>query len=322
MQRETAVGAASGSYSVPGARARRAWLSRQGLTWLRVVVLVLGAFIFAIPILWMLSTSLKDISEIFRYPPDIIPRELVFQNYVDAFMAKPQATNMDTANEIGGQLPPLVSWTINTLLVAVVVIVGSVFSNSLIAFGFGRLRFVGRDIAFFAMLATMMLPSQVTIIPIFIMFNGWGWVDTYLPLTVPAFFGSAWLTFLLRQYIMTLPLELDDAARIDGCSTFGIFWRLVLPMSRPILVTIALFSFAGVWNDYFGPLIYLTSRERWTISLGLSNFTALQYGPDTKITPYNLVMAASLIVSLPMILIFFFFQGTFVRSVVLSGLKA
>jgi len=267
----------------------------------------------------MISTSLKDWSEVFRYPPDIIPRKLVWHNYIDAFILKFSHDAQAMPNP--GGLPPLVLFTKNTLIVAAFVVLGAILSNSLIAFGFARLRFVGRDIAFFAMLATMMLPGQVTMIPIFVMFRNLGWLDTFYPLTVPAFFGSAWLAFLFRQYIMTIPIELDDAARIDGCSTFGIFWRVILPLSKPIITTIALFSFAGVWNDYFGPLLYLTSIEKWTISMGLANLPAM-LGPLQQVTPYHLMMAAALSVSIPMILIFYFLQGTFVRSIVLTGLKA
>ena len=306
-------------YARVRAAARRARLLRRGITGLRVAVLILGAFVLSIPLLWMISTSLKDWSEVFRYPPDIIPRKLVWHNYIDAFILKFSHDAQAMPNP--GGLPPLVLFTKNTLIVAAFVVLGAILSNSLIAFGFARLRFVGRDIAFFAMLATMMLPGQVTMIPIFVMFRNLGWLDTYLPLTVPSFFGSAWLAFLFRQYIMTIPLELDDAARIDGCSTFGIFRRLILPLSKPIITTIALFSFAGVWNDYFGPLLYLTSFEKWTISMGLANLP-LMLGPTQQVTPYHLMMAAALAVSLPMILIFYFLQGTFVRSIVLTGLKA
>jgi len=299
--------------------ARRARFMRKLLTGLRVGVLVIGAFVLSIPLLWMISTSLKDWSEVFRYPPDIIPRHIVWHNYVEAFTIKHSWGTEDMP--VPGGLPPLILFTKNTLVVAAFVVLGAILSNSLIAFGFARLRFVGRDVAFFAMLATMMLPGQVTMIPIFVMFRNLGWLDTYLPLTVPSFFGSAWLAFLFRQYIMTIPLELDDAARIDGCSTFGIFRRLILPLSKPIITTIALFSFAGVWNDYFGPLLYLTSFEKWTISMGLANLP-LMLGPTQQVTPYHLMMAAALAVSLPMILIFYFLQGTFVRSIVLTGLKA
>ena len=301
------------------AAARRARFTRRFLTGLRVGILVIGAFVLSIPLLWMISTSLKDWSEVFRYPPDIIPRKLVWHNYVEAFILKVSWGTETVANP--GGLPPLVLFTKNTLIVAAFVVSGAILSNSLIAFGFARLRFAGRDVAFFAMLATMMLPGQVTMIPIFVMFRNLGWLDTFYPLTVPAFFGSAWLAFLFRQYIMTIPIDLDDAARIDGCNTFGIFWRVILPLSKPIITTIALFSFAGVWNDYFGPLLYLSSIEKWTISMGLANLPSM-LGPTQQVTPYHLMMAAALTVSLPMILIFYFLQGPFVRSIVLTGLKA
>jgi len=320
-ERERFIGAKSSPqdqhrFKTPAWRARA---KKQFFIGLRTAILVFGAFILSIPLLWMASTSLKEWSEVFRYPPDIIPRSLHWQNYAEAFTIK-ESWGTQTMDVPGG-MPALVLFTKNTLVVAAFVVLGAILSNSLIAFGFARLRFVGRDVAFFAMLATMMLPGQVTMIPIFVMFRNLGWLDTYRPLTVPAFFGSAWLAFLFRQYIMTIPMELDDAARIDGCSTFGIFWRLILPLSRPIITTIALFSFAGVWNDYFGPLIYLSSFEKWTISMGLANLPSM-LGPTQQVVPYHLMMAAALVVSIPMILIFYFLQGTFVRSIVLTGLKA
>jgi multiple sugar transport system permease protein len=319
---EAALVARIGRWVTRGAAGAR--MALLGFGWLRIAVMLVGLVILSIPLLWMIGTSLKDAAEVFRYPPDLIPRSLHWENYLNAVTANFSGTgnpSQDKASPLGfGTLPPLILFTSNTLKVAAAVVIGSIISNSLVAFGFGRLRFWGRDVAFAVMLATMMLPSQVTMIPIFTMFRNLGWLDTYLPLTVPAFFSTAWLVFLFRQYIMTIPLELDDAARIDGCSTFGIFWWLIMPLSRPIVVTIALFSFAGVWNDYFGPLIYLSSFRKWTISIGLANFSTM-VSPGQQVTPYHLLMAAALIVSIPMMLIFFFLQGTFVRSVVLSGLK-
>lgn len=297
--------------------ARRARFARRFGRWLRVIVLIIGAFILSIPILWMISTSLKASNEVFRYPPDIIPRKLVWHNYIEAFTY----TNPWGTDNVGLiNVPPLLHFTKNTIQIALVCVIGSVLSNSLVAYGFSRLRFWGRDVLFALMLATMMLPGQVTIIPIFVMFRSFGWLDTYYPLTVPSFFASAFYVFLFRQHIMTLPIEMDDAARIDGCNSFAIFWRIILPLSRPIITTIALFTFAGTWNDYFAPLIYLNSFEKWTISLGLANYTSV-LGAGAQLTPYHLLMAAALVVSLPMILIFLFFQGTFVRSIVLTGLK-
>jgi len=319
MSQQIAAGVASASDEDLRAYklARRVRLGRKLGRWLRVAVLIIGALVLSIPVLWMLSTSLKDASEVYRYPPDILPRNPVWYNYIEAFTYE---NPWGTGNVGLSNLPMLLLFTKNTIQIALICVIGSVFSNSLVAFGFSRLRFWGRDVLFAMMLATMMLPGQVTIIPIFVMFRSFGWLDTYYPLTVPSFFASAFYVFLFRQHIMTLPVEMDDAARIDGCNSFAIFWRIILPLSRPIVTTIALFTFAGTWNDYFAPLIYLNSFEKWTISLGLANYTSV-LGAGAQVTPYHLLMAAALVVSLPMILIFLFFQGTFVRSIVLTGLK-
>jgi len=203
----------------------------------------------------------------------------------------------------------------NTLMVSGLTIVGMVLSCSLIAYGFSRVRWPGRDWVFLAYLSTIMLPAQVTMIPLYIVFRRLGWVGTYLPLIIPAFFGNALYVFLLRQFFMTIPNELSDAARIDGASELGIFTRIMLPLLKPALATVALFTFVGTYRDFLGPLIYLTNQEQWTISLGLKMFQNM-YGAQ-----WQLMMAASALTMLPMIILFMLTQRTFIEGITLTGIK-
>jgi ABC-type glycerol-3-phosphate transport system permease component len=260
----------------------------------------------AVPFLWMVSTSLKSFNELYRIPPALLPAAPQWANYVGA-MSDPQS--------------PFTLYIANTLRVAAVVMVGTLASNAIVAFAFSRLRWWGRDVWFMVMLSTMMLPSQVTIIPVYILFNRLGWIDTWNPLTVPAFFASAWTVFLMRQFMMTIPLEMDDAARIDGCSTFRLFLNVIVPLSKPVIAVIAIFTFQGVWNDYFGPLIYLNTRAKWTVALALS-----QFAPSGGVgigwrTQEQFLMAAAVIIALPLIVIFLTCQKLFIQGIVISGVK-
>ena len=204
----------------------------------------------------------------------------------------------------------------NTSLITAASIVGALASSSIVAFGFARLRFPGRDALFLILLATIMIPSQVTLIPTYVMFRIVGWLDSYYPLIVPAFFGGgAFNIFLLRQFFMKLPLELDDAARIDGCSTFGIFRRILLPQSRPALGVIAIFLFMGNWNDFLAPLIYLNSPDKYTLALGLNMFRGTQY------TAWHLLMAASTMTAIPCMILYFLAQRYFIQGIVFTGIK-
>ena len=203
----------------------------------------------------------------------------------------------------------------NTLMVLVLGTLGTVVSCTLVAYGFARFRARGLSILFLLLLSTIMLPVQVTLIPTFILFKKIGWYDTLLPLIVPAFFANAWDVFLLRQFFMNLPLELDDAARIDGCGPWGILWHIVIPQSWPALITVTIFSVLYAWNDFYAPLIYLQSQENWTIALGLQSFNALYSNQG------NLLMAAAAMMVIPPILIFFFAQRLFIQGVVISGIK-
>jgi multiple sugar transport system permease protein len=210
---------------------------------------------------------------------------------------------------------PFGRFLFNTGQLVVLGTLGTVISCSFIAYGFARYRAPGFNVLFLILLSTLMLPSQVTLIPTFVLFQKIGWYDTFLPLVVPAFFGSAWDIFLLRQYMMTIPLELDDAARIDGCGPFGVFWHVIVPQIMPALATVAIFTALYVWNDFFGPLIYLRSQDNWTVALGLQSFSAL-YRRETQ-----LLMAASTVTMLPCVAVFFFAQRLFIQGIVISGVK-
>jgi len=267
-------------------------------------ILAIGAFFLLIPFAWMVSTSLKEPGDVLKFPPQWIPDPFVFRNYVDA-------VTLDYA--------PFHIFFKNTVIITFVAMFGQLISASAVGYSFARLRWSGRDILFVIVLATMMLPYQVTLIPVFILFKEIGWVDTLLPLTVPAFFGGgAFYIFLFRQFMMSIPLELDDAAKIDGCGTAAIYARIILPLSRPVLITAAIFSFLAHWNDFLGPLIYLNSTHNYTLSLGLRIIQG--YG-GYGVQRWHLLMAASLIVMMPVLALFFLAQRYFIQGVVVSGVK-
>lgn len=226
-----------------------------------------------------------------------------WQNYVKAWA--PEALD-ETFNR----------YLMNTVIITVVSIIGVIFSSTLVAYGFARFRFPGRNVLFLIMISTMMIPVQVTMIPTFILFKYVGWIDTFLPLIVPTFFGGgAFNIFLMRQFFMTIPFELDEAAKIDGCNYIQTFYIILMPLVKPALVTVSIFGFVYNWNDFLNPLIYLNSSSNYTLALGLQTFTTM-YGTD-----YNLMMAASTIVLLPILIVFFFGQRYFIEGVATSGLK-
>lgn len=275
----------------PGAR-----LKRIGV----YVALILGAVIVVVPFLWTLSTSLKTPDQVYTFPPQWIPNPIAWSNYPEALSSQPFGR-----------------WLVNTLIVVTVSTFGTVASCSMVAFAFARLRWPGRDLCFVILLATMMLPDQVTIIPTFILFRELGWINTFLPLTIPAFFArNAFYVFLLRQFFMTIPLDLDDAARLDGASNFQVYLYMILPMSRPALAVTALMFAQFKWNEFLGPLIFLNNSELYTIALGLRTFVGQEYG-----TEWHLMMAANIVFMIPLILIFFFAQKYFIQGVVISGVK-
>lgn len=270
-------------------------------------ILVGGALLISIPFLWMISTAFKDISEIYRIPPVLIPGRL-------------RVENLWLSMTVPGT--PFTLYIANTLYVAALSMVGTLTANTAVAFAFSRLRWRGRDLWFAVMLSTMFLPAQVTMIPVYILYNNLGWIDTWNPLIVPHFFGTAWMVFLVRQFMMTIPLELDDAARIDGCGTSRLFWHIIAPLSKPVIATVAIFSFQFTWNDYFNPLIYLSTRDKWTVALALSQFNPGMHGLGAGWrTQEELLMAAALVLSLPLIIIFLSAQRLFIQGIVISGVK-
>lgn len=260
------------------------------LTSLSVIVLV--------PVAWMLSTALKPQSQIFAFPPVYIPHPLLWSNFVDALTAE-----------------PFDLYARNTFLLVIVNVIGQLLSCTLIAYGFARLRFPGRNVLFMVMLATLLIPPQVTMIPLFILFRTLGWVDTYLPLTVPAFFGNPFYVFLLRQYMLTLPYELDEAARIDGCNTWQILYKILVPLCWPPLTIVVVFTFTDVYNDFLNPLIYLSDPSKFTLAIGLANFVG-HYSSN-----WNYLMAASLVFLVPLLITYYFAQRHLIGGIASFGLK-
>ncbi len=282
-----------------------------------LIVLTLGAITMMAPLLWMLSTSLKTPTEVFAIPPIWVPSPAQWGNYGTAWRVS-DIFAAETWSFLWMEFEGVTftTYTINTLIITVFGAIGVVLSSSLVAFAFARLRFPGRDVLFLLCISTMMVPSQVTMIPTFILFKNLGWYDTFYPLIVPAWFGGgAFNIFLMRQFFMSIPYDMDEAAKIDGCSNLGLFWNILLPLCKPALATIGVFSFVYNWNDFMNPLIYLDSNSKKTLALGLTNFVSL-YGQD-----YHLLMAASLIIMLPIIIIFLFGQKQFIQGIATTGLK-
>lgn len=270
------------------------------------IALVLLSLLFFTPTLWMLTTALKPINETMTSPPRWVPSKFLWENF-------PLAINY--GKDQLGYIPFLV-YARNTIIVTILCVAGSVMSNALVAYSFARIKWPGRDFFFSATLATMMVPFPVTMVPTFALFKWLGWVGTFRPLWIPAFFGSAFSIFLLRQFFRTIPMELSEAAKIDGAHEFRIFTDVVLPLARPALAVVALFTFMGAWNDFLGPMIYLVDQESFTLSLGLSAYQTQHGG-----TPWNLLMAATVMVILPVVIVFFFAQKLFIQGIATSGLK-
>lgn len=262
------------------------------------LLLILGSIVFLAPIVWMISTSLKGEGDIFTIPPKWIPEVFQWSNYVDA------------VNSF-----PFFRYTVNSVIITAASVIGGVISSAFVAYAFAKLRWPGRDIWFIILIATMMLPPQITMVPLFIFYSKLDWINTYLPLILPHFFGSAFYIFLIRQFYRSVPKELDEAAKIDGASAFYIWSRIYIPLSKPVLATTAIFIFMFTWNDFLGPLIYLMDSDKFTLQLGLRGFQQ-QYG-----TRWNVMMAASVLVALPTIVVFFAFQKYFIRGAAVSGVK-
>jgi len=279
---------------------------RQGELLGRVLLYLLAiitALLFSIPFFWTVISSLKSAAEIRVFPPTFFPNDIRWQNYHDVF-----------------RLAPFGLFIWNTVYVTALAMIGQILSAAAVAYGFSRFRFPGREPLFFLVLSTMMLPWQVTIVPTFLLFRYMGWINTFWPLIIPSYFGGgAFYIFLLRQFFMTIPRDLDEAAKLDGASSVRIFWNLILPLSGPALATVAIFSFLQHWNEFIGPLIFLNSSEKFTVSIGLRYFTATPFESDEP--REAILMAASLIVALPSLILFFAAQKYFVQGIVTTGLK-
>ncbi|MHC5023162.1 MAG: carbohydrate ABC transporter permease [Planctomycetota bacterium] len=287
--------------------------------WWVLTVLVSLAFIF--PLLWMATTSLAPAEATVTGGGDLLPRieadggELSKRDpaYWSALASSATANYRDVWTGPSADFPLYLK---NTLLVTLLSVVGMVLSSAVVAFGFSRLRWRGRDGVFVLVLATMMVPFPVIMAPSYLLFRWLGWIGTFRPLWVPAFFGGAFSIFLLRQFFLTIPRELDEAAMIDGCSTFGLFWRITLPLSKPALVVVALFQCIASWNDFIAPLIFLNHERMYTLSLGLFMYQSQHGG-----TPWNLVMAASMLIILPVLVLFLVAQRAFVEGIATRGIK-
>jgi ABC-type glycerol-3-phosphate transport system permease component len=271
------------------------------LVGLYAMLLVLCAVIL-LPLGWMITVALKpDYTPVFTFPPQWFPTTYWhWENFSRALLDQDR---------------PFLRYTINTLIIVAGNIVGTLFSCSLVAYAFARLRFRGRELLFNLLIITLLIPWQTLMIPQFLMFFHIGWYGTYLPLIVPAFFGDAFFIFLIRQYMRTIPRELENAARIDGCNHFQVFWHIVLPLCKPVLAVCVVFVFLGEWNDLLGPLIYLDSNEKFTVAIGMANLVTSGY------PALNLLMAANLIMMLPAVLLYFFAQDKLIGGIASVGLK-
>jgi ABC-type glycerol-3-phosphate transport system permease component len=268
-------------------------------------LLAAGSLLFLAPLAWMLSTSFKRLDDVWTLEMQWIPDPIQWSNYAEAL-----------------ETLPFFQYVRNSLFVAFVSTIGSAVSAALVGYGFARFRFPGRDTWFFILLATMMIPGTVTFIPVYLLFSRIGWIHTFLPLLAPPFFGAPFNIFLMRQFMMTVPFELDESARIDGASSLRIFWQILLPQVKPVIATIAIFSFMGAWNDFFGPLLYL-KEEQYTLALGLAYYRADQIaGASQGTTNWHYMMAIATLAMIPNIVLFFVAQRYFIQGITLTGIKA
>ncbi|EMF0082939.1 carbohydrate ABC transporter permease [Enterococcus hirae] len=275
---------------------KRTSVNRQTKKIVSYLLMMAIGIVLITPLLWMVFTSLKPMEEIVRYPPTFFPEKIVWQNYLDTITAF-----------------PFWRYARNTLLITVLVVFGNVLSNSFIAYGFAKLDFPGKKLMFALVLSTMMIPGFVTMIPQYVLFSKIGWVGTYLPLIVPSFFGNAFNIFLMRQFYLSINDELIEATEIDGANHFYIWSRLMLPLTKPALITIAINSFNAAWNDFLGPLLYIQDQEKYTLQIGLQVFQ------NQATTQWNYLMAGATLVLIPTILMFFFAQRYFIEGMDLTG---
>lgn len=267
------------------------------------VVLAIGALVMLIPFGWLVRSALMTDDQIFIAPPELVPRPFAWRNFSESLTAQPFAL-----------------YLLNTMIIEVVVVVGTVLTCSIVAFSFARLRWRGRNVVFAILLTSVMLPYAVTLVPTFVLWSQLSALNTFLPLTVPAWFagagGGVFNIFLMRQFFLTIPFELDEAAYIDGATPWKVFWMVIMPNSKPVIVVVVIFTFIGVWNDFLGPLLYLSDQDKFTLALGLASFQS------NYTAQWGYLMAASTVVILPIIILFFVLQRYFVEGVTLTGIKS
>lgn len=291
--------------TAPIARGKTISIGRILVEALKYVVLLTLSFTFVLPLVWMFVSSIKNDSQVYTIPPIWLPNPALWENFWNAW------TTYDFN-----------LFAFNTLVrLAIPTTIGVTVSSAVVAYGFSRIRWKGRDALFFVCLATMMVPYAVTMVPLFIVFKNLGWVNTFLPLVVPAFFGSPYFIFMLRQFFMTIPVDLSEAARIDGANEFQIMAQIILPLTKSALTVVALFQFMGAWNDYLGPLIYLRRADQYVLALGLADLRRTITGTGAAPLAYPYLMAVSTIVTAPILIAFFLAQRTFIEGISLTGLK-
>lgn len=290
---------------VPVRRYKQLSLGQWALGLLKYTVLIALAISFLLPFYWMISSAVKNDSQIYTVPPVWLPHPQLWNNFWDAW-------NSENFN----------LFTFNTVVrYALPATFGTVLSSALVAYSFSRINWIGRDLLFGVVLATLMIPNWVRLVPLFIIFKQLGWLNTFLPLVVPHFFGNAFFIFLLRQFFMAIPTELSDAARIDGANELQTMFRIIMPLAVPALAVVTLFTFMDAWNDYLGPLIYVNIEEKWVLALGVQRLRLAVVEIGNRQLAYPYLMAVSSIITLPIFLAFFFAQRTFIEGISLSGLK-
>ena len=300
-----AVKTASTSPSIELRHTRSVGLGERLGVIARYTILALLAATFLLPFYWMATSAMKDDSQIYVVPPVWFPNPAYVGNFWAAWTVQP--FNLYLFNTV-------VKYAIPSAI-------GTVLSSALVAYSFARMRWPGRDMLFAVCLATMMIPFQVRLVPLFIIFKQMGWINTYLPLVVPAFFGNAFFIFMLRQFFRSIPMELSEAAKIDGASEIMILARIVLPLAKPALMVVGLFAFMDAWNDYLGPLIYINKEAEWTLALAIQRMGRAMSEVGSTANAYPFLMAVSTIVTLPILGLFFFAQRAFIEGISLSGLK-
>jgi multiple sugar transport system permease protein len=297
--------AAPAASTTPRRQAKTFRLSHFAVEFIKYFIVIVLAISYAFPLYWMVTSAMKTDPMVYRIPPVLVPNPPQIQNFLNAWRS--DDFTLYTFNSVFRYALP------NTIL--------TLIASSLVAYGFSRIRWPGRDQLFYLCLGTMLIPYTVIMVPLFIIFKQLHWTGTYLPMVVPAAFGSAFYIFMLRQFFMTLPEELAEAARIDGASELGIFMRIILPLAKPALAVVALFQFMGTWNDYLGPLIYINKYTMFPLALGIQKLRAMMSQVGNAPLAYPYLMAVSTIASLPFIILFFFAQRTFIEGIALTGLK-